>query len=96
MARTLPRTPLADMAASHEVLHLVLDRADPSQAHAHIVGVETATDGKPRSWQLVDFVDACRRGERFYFGPGADITVEPEACPHCAQVTIATHRRPPV
>lgn len=94
MARTPPRTPPADIAASHEVMHLVVDRANASQAHAHIVGVETATDGKPRHWRLADFVDAFRRGERFYLGPGRDVAVQPEACAHCAKVTIATRRRP--
>jgi hypothetical protein len=93
MAHTPPRSTPADSAASHEVLHLVADRAEVGPAHAHIVGVETATDGEPRRWPIVDFVEAFRRGERFYLSGAEDVAVEPEVCAHCSQVTIATHRR---
>ncbi len=95
MARTPPRTTPADPARSHEVLHLVADRADVGPKHAHFVGIETETGGEPRRWTVVDFLDAFRRGERFCLAADRDVAVEPDVCRHCATVTIATHHRPP-
>ena len=94
MARSpSPQRP-PDRPLCHEVLHLVADRADVGPKHAHFVGLETATGGEPRTWSLVDFVQAFRGGERFYLAADRDVAVEPDVCPHCAMVTIATHRRP--
>ena len=93
MART-PSKPPPHPAASHEVLHLVADQADVGPKHAHVVGLETETGDEPRRWPLVDFVEAFRGGERFYLAADGEVAVEPDVCPHCATVTIATHRRP--
>ena len=86
-------TPSGDPLPSHRVLHLVADRAESGPPHSHVVGVETATAGEPRRWPLIAFVEAFRRGERFHMASDEGV-VEPEACRHCATVTITTRRRP--
>lgn len=79
----------------HRVTHLRADRAEGEPRHSHVVGVETVEPaGETRAWRLVQFVEAIRRGERFYLDRATgQVEVVPTVCDHCNSVTITTAPR---
>lgn len=63
--------------------------------HMHVTGVTTVTDGGERTWELREFVEAVRHGERFVLHEGGSWReLEPADCDLCRLPTISTLSRP--